>query len=80
MIATDDRGLSMDDIAVRPKAKISAAEMARRRKFVRQADATNRLEGIYRDPASDAVFDAYVRGDIEATDIAPRLKAQADPR
>ena len=70
----------MDDIAVRPKAKISVAEMERRRKFVRQADANNRLEGIFRNPESDAVFAAYVQGDIEATDIIPRLRAQLEPR
>ena len=39
------------------------------------ADAENRLEGISRSPETDAVFDAYVRGDIEVTEMVPRLKA-----
>jgi hypothetical protein len=60
--------------APRPKT-ISAAEMQRRRKIVRQADAQNRLEGIARRPESDAVFEAYIRGEIEATEIITRLQA-----
>ena len=68
----------MDGITPRPKARISDAEMERRRKALRQADASNRLEGVFRDPASDAIFEAYVRGEIEATDILPRLNADSD--
>jgi hypothetical protein len=64
----------------KPKAKtkpaLSDAEMARRREIVRIGDAENRLEGIFRDPESDAIFEAYIRGEIEVTDIVPRLKAQ----
>jgi len=59
----------------KPKAKISAEEMERRREAVRQADASNRIEGIYREPESDPIFDAYIRGEIDATEIIPRLKA-----
>jgi hypothetical protein len=59
----------------KPKAKISAEEMERRREHVRQADASNRIEGIYRRPETDVVFEAYIRGDIEVTEISPRLKA-----
>jgi hypothetical protein len=70
----------MDDIATRPKASIGAAEMERRRKFVRLADAENRLEGITRRPESDAVFDAYIHGEIEATEIIARLNALPSPR
>jgi len=72
----------MDDIvSTRPaRAKaISSAEMARRRKIVRQADANNRLEGIYRASATDAVVEAFVRGDIEATDMVRLFKAQPSP-
>ena len=69
----------MDDIvstrSVRPKA-ISAADEARRRRALRQADANNRLEGIFRDPATDAIFEASVRGDIKVTDVVPYLKAR----
>jgi len=42
---------------------------------VRRADAENRLEGIIRRPESDAIFDAYIRGEIEATEIIVRLNA-----
>jgi hypothetical protein len=70
----------MDDIAPRATPKISAPEVERRRKIVRQADANNRLEGVYRDPATDEIFDAYVRGDIAATEMIPLLKAKPAPR
>ena len=72
----------MDDIAAgtETKARLSAEEVARRREHVRAADANNRIEGIYRDSKSDAVFDAYVRGEIEATEIVTRLKALPDIR
>jgi Antitoxin VbhA len=76
----------MDDIAsalkpaARPKAKISAEEIERRREIIRRGDAHNRIEGIYRDPATDAIFEAFIRGDIEARDIVPRLNAQLGPR
>ena len=73
----------MDDIttaATRTKLRISAEESARRREIVRRADAHNRIEGIFRDPASDAVFEAFVRGEIDVTEIVPRLKAQLTPR
>jgi len=66
----------MDDIVVKPRVRISPAEVERRRRIVRQADAHNRIEGVFREPETDAIFDAFVRGDIEATDIVPRLKAQ----
>ena len=68
----------MDDIAAgtKTKARISAEEVARRREALRHADANNRIEGIFRDRESDAVFEAYIRGDIDATEIVPRLKAQ----
>jgi hypothetical protein len=58
---------------------ISGEEMARCRKIMRQGDANNRLEGIYRDLANDAIVAAFVRGKIEATDIVPRLTARIDP-
>jgi hypothetical protein len=71
----------MDDITAPKSAKpISAEETARRREVLRRADAHNRIEGIDRDPASDPVFDAFVRGEIEVTEIVPRLKAHLSPR
>jgi hypothetical protein len=59
---------------------ISDEEKARRRKMVHNADANNRIEGIYRDPATDVIFEAFVQGDIEATDIITLLNAQLAPR
>jgi hypothetical protein len=71
----------MDDIisalkpATRPKAKVSAEEMTRRREAVQWGDAHNRIEGLYRSPETDSIYDAFVRGDIEFEDILPRLNA-----
>ena len=62
----------------RPKARISAAEAARRRVAVEKAHATNRIEGIAPNPAAEPIFDAFVRGDLtlaqmgEAIDRLPR--------
>ena len=73
----------MDDIVrVRPTQQkaISADEMERRRKIVRQADANNRLEGIYRGPETDAIVEAYVHGHIEVTEMITLFEAQREPR
>lgn len=40
----------MDDLVGRPKAKINAAEMERRREGVHQADANNRIKGQFSPP------------------------------
>ena len=61
----------MPDIADRPEAKVSAAEIKRRRKIVRQADAANRREGVYRAPETDAIVEASVCDDIDVTDMIP---------
>ena len=68
----------MDDIISTrsPKARISKEEIARRREVMHQVTANSRLEGMKRGPESDEIFNAYVRGEIEVTDIVPRLKAQ----
>jgi hypothetical protein len=55
---------------------ITPAEMERRRRTVRRAQAHGRLEGIRRSPDSDPVFEAFIRGEISATEIIPRLKAR----
>lgn len=55
------------------------AEIARRREALRQADATNRLEGIYRDPATDAIFEAHIRGEIDSRELEMRLKDMPHP-
>ncbi len=45
-----------------------------RKSHVDIADAENRIDGISRDPRTDAVFDAYIAGDIAVTDIVVRLR------
>jgi len=55
-------------------AKISVEEGERRRTHVRAAIAENRLEGIKTSPETQAVFDAYVRGEIEAGDLVNAYK------
>ena len=70
----------MDDVTLpifpRQKPRLPAEEVEQRRESLRQADANSRLEGQYRDPAHDDIFEASVRGDIEVTDVVPLLKAR----
>jgi hypothetical protein len=58
----------------RRKKKISAEESIVRIERLRRGDANNRIEGISSDLRSDAVFTAYINGEIEVTEIVPRLK------
>ncbi len=44
-----------------------------RQSHVDLADAENRIDGLTRDPQTDAVFMAYVAGDIPVTEIVLRL-------
>ncbi len=66
----------MGDLAVevKPKSKISAAEMQRRREALRHAKAHSRIEGQFPSPEGDAIFESF-RGDIEEAEILPRLHA-----
>jgi hypothetical protein len=69
----------MDDIItgtkLKAKPRITAEEMTRRREALRRADAHNRIEGIVRGSDSDEIFEAFVRGEIDATEIVPHLEA-----
>ena len=67
----------MSDLAVevKPKSKITSAEMQRRREALRQADAHNRIEGQYPTAEGSAIFEAFIHGDIERDEILPRLHA-----
>jgi hypothetical protein len=56
--------------------KISEAEMERRREIVRQADAQNRIEGIKRGPESDAIFAAFIRGELSSAELVTQIKTQ----
>lgn len=70
--------MPVDDVTLpifpRQKPRLSAAEVERRRDHVRVGDSENRLVGVFRDPKTDPVFEAYIRGDIEVTDIVAQLK------
>ena len=63
----------------KPKPTISAEEMERRREAVRRAYAHNRIEGLSSTPAYDAVYESFVRGDFELSELRDRLRA-ADNR
>ncbi len=39
------------------------------------ADSENRIDGLFRDPQTDAIFEAYVAGEIPAAELVPRLRA-----
>ena len=73
----------MDDVTspalTRPKRRLSTTEAELRRDVVRQADANNRLEGVYRGPETERIVEAFVRGDIEVTDMARLFRAQPEP-
>ena len=55
---------------------ISAEEAERRRTHVRIAISENRLAGIATRAKTQAVFDAYIRGEIEAGDLAKTLTGE----
>jgi hypothetical protein len=58
---------------VETKPKISAAEKERRLAAVRYAVAHNRIEGQYLDAQGAAIFDAFVRGEIDKPELRQRL-------
>lgn len=64
------------ELTTKTRPRISAAEKKRRKEAVRNGDAHNRIEGLVRTPETDAIFEAYVRGEIEASELVPRIKAQ----
>jgi Antitoxin VbhA len=66
-------------ITDKAKPIITADEIARRREALRQADANNRLEGIVREPATDEIFEAHIRGEITSAELTARLKALPHP-
>jgi hypothetical protein len=66
----------MDELTTKVRPRITPAEMKWRKEIVRKADAHNRMEGLVRTPETDAIFEAYVRGEIEASELVPRIKAQ----
>jgi hypothetical protein len=61
-----------------PKPTISAEEVERRRGHVRTAIADNRIEGIATgaDQNELAIFELYIRGEIEAGDLVTAYLAR----
>jgi len=53
----------------------SQAQNQDRASHVAQADAENRIDGLFRDAKTDEVFGAYISGGIEVTEIVARLHA-----
>jgi hypothetical protein len=54
---------------------ITPDEIRRRREADRQARASNRIEGIPHDPATDPVFEAWIVGEIDSEEALARIKA-----
>jgi len=52
-----------------PKPTITPEEMQRRREHVKAAIANSRLEGIATSAETLEIFEAYIRGEIEAADL-----------
>jgi hypothetical protein len=50
-------------------------EVERRRKIVEAAHHNNLMAGIERDPATDPIFEAFISGDIDITDILPAIRS-----
>ena len=48
--------------------------MQRRRRHVQTAEANNRLEGLSISPEAQEIFDAYIRGEIDAGDLVTAMK------
>jgi len=60
---------------VKPQSKITSAEMDRRRESLRRAKAHSRIEGQYPSREGEAIFEAFINGEIEHDEILPRLHA-----
>ena len=66
----------MDDFVQPIRAKLSAAEVYRRREAVSQAAANARLEGQFMSHESEALFDRFIQGELEIADVLALLREQ----
>ncbi|MGF9760709.1 hypothetical protein AAII07_36525 [Microvirga sp. 0TCS3.31] len=57
---------------------IPQKEIERRRKIVEGAHHNNLMAGIQRDQALDPVYEAFIHGDIDVTDILPAIRSLRD--
>ena len=72
---------AVDAFLADPRPPISAEEMERRRRVICKAEHESLLESGARHPETDHIVDAYIRGEIEVSDLIPRLRAfQANRR
>ncbi|WP_313606700.1 antitoxin VbhA family protein [Rhizobium sp.] len=55
--------------------KITREEQDRRAKLVRDAFRSNAQEGLKPNPACQPVFDAFIAGEIELSEMMPKVKA-----
>jgi hypothetical protein len=53
----------------------SPEEVERRRRIVEAAHHNNLMAGIERDPTTDPIFEAFIRGDIDIMDILPAIRS-----
>jgi hypothetical protein len=53
-------------------------EIERRRKIVEAAYHNNLMAGIERDQAIDLIYEAFIRGDIDITDVLPAIRSLRD--
>jgi len=63
----------MDEAIQISQPGISADEMDRRRKMVWRAFRSNAIQGARHGTDVEPIFDAFIRGEIEARDIVPRI-------
>jgi hypothetical protein len=54
---------------------IPPEEVEHRRKIVEAAHHNNLMAGIERDPTTDPIFEAFIRGDIDITDMLPAIRS-----
>jgi hypothetical protein len=55
--------------ACQSRPRLSQADIDARRESLRRSAHESVIEGARPDPATDYIFEAYIRGQIEATDI-----------
>jgi hypothetical protein len=67
----------LEEIAVRKAGTppTRPEEVERRRKIVEAAHHNNLMAGIERDPTTDPIFEAFISGDIDITDILPAIRS-----
>jgi hypothetical protein len=67
----------LEEIAVRKAGAppTPPEEVERRRKIVEEAHHNNLMAGIGRDPTTDPIYEAFIRGDIDVTDILPAIRS-----